>query len=64
MVLEDGRVAWLQVTCSEMSDTIKTAVTQVQELNSSERTSVTESLFRVDVLRSAGSGAVELRNGG
>lgn len=41
-----------------------TAVTQVQELNSSERTSVTESLFRVDVLRSAGSGAVESRNGG
>lgn len=41
-----------------------TAVTEVQELNSSEKTSVTESLFRVDVLKSAGSGAVQLRDGG
>lgn len=41
-----------------------TAVTEVQELNSSEKTSVTESLFRVDVLKSAGSGAMQLRDGG
>lgn len=40
-----------------------TQLTEVQELNSSEKTSVTGSLFGVDVLESAGSGAVELRNG-
>lgn len=41
-----------------------TAVTEVQELNWSEKTSVTDSLFRVDVLQSAGPGAVQLRSGG